>query len=172
MSIPHITHMPAQQSRQQFCHSQTITAREKTHNNQTPQENSEKQSPSHLQDFNYPCRVYTIQIHITQLPWLSTTVLCRLRPGTRQRPAWSRGICRGQHFKCEPVIYQLCPDSDRPGPGVGRVSILYANRSVTGCVPAPGSNLPGPGVRWIGSSYVGHFGLTPPTGPSRRGCPG
>ena len=41
-------------SQQRFCHSQIITGREKTHNNQVPQDNLEKQLPSHLQDFNWP----------------------------------------------------------------------------------------------------------------------
>ena len=79
--------------------------------------------------------------------WQGRQFICepvghRLCTGTRQRPAWSR-ICRGRHFECEPVNYQLCPGSDRPGPG----------------------------VRWIGSSYVGRFGLATPRGLSRRGCP-
>ena len=79
--------------------------------------------------------------------WQGRQFICepvghRLCTGTRQRPAWSQ-ICRGRHFECEPVNYQLCPGSDRPGPG----------------------------VRWIGSSYVGRFGLATPRCLSRRGCP-
>ena len=81
---------------------------------------------------------------------------------------WSR-ICQGRHFECESVGHRLCPGSDRPGPGVG---ISYANRSIMCCVSVPGGDLPGPRVRWVGGSYVHRFGLAPPRGPSRRGCPG
>ena len=64
------------------------------------------------------------------------------------------------------------PGGGLPGARYVRVCISNVNRSVTGCVPAPGSDQPGPGVGGVGSSYVGHFGLAPPRGPSRRGCPG
>ena len=38
------------------------------------------------------------------------------------------------------------PGSDLPGPGYIGVGISNVNRSVTSCVAAPGNDLPGPGV--------------------------
>ena len=78
---------------------------------------------------------------------------------------------------CVPV-----PGSCLPGPGYVGVGISNANRSVTGCPGYvgvgigywlyPGTNRPGPGVGWIGNSYLVRFGLAPLRDPSRRVCPG
>ena len=96
----------------------------------------------------------------------------RLCPGPRRQPAMSRSR-QGRQFIYEPVGHRLCPGTRQrlAWSRSRRVGILYANRSVTGCVPVPGSVLPGPGVFWVGSSYMHRFGLALPRGPSRRGCP-
>ena len=106
----------------------------------------------------------------------------RLCPGARQQPAWCwicRGrqliykpfghwfwICRRRQFIYEPFGHWLCPGTRKrlAWCWTCRVGLMNANRLVTGCVPAPGSDRPGPGVGGVGSSYVGCFGLALPRG--------
>ena len=59
------------------------------------------------------------------------------------------------------------PAAACPVPDVG-VGISNVKRSVTGCVPASGSGLSGPGV----GLNLGIFGLATLRGLSRRVCPG
>ena len=108
--------------------------------------------------------------HIRQI--IHEPVRHRLCPDLRRQPTLSRSW-QGWQFIYKLVGHRLCPGTQQHPHGAGYVGvgISNANQLVTSCVPAPGSDQPGPGVCGVSNSYVGCFGLAPPRDPCRRGCP-